>query len=90
MRYGKNESAIKKRDTFFHGNCSRIECCRKLKSETLEKTINAVGNRYRLNHKTKKYELEENPKPFTGVIVGIRSDEEGLLPFSSENVFSTT
>ena len=42
--------------------------------------------RCRFNHSTKKYEIEKNPRPFTGVIVGVRADEEGSR--SKERYFS--
>ncbi len=39
-----------------------------------------------MNHDTKKYEIDKNTEPFTGVIVGVRSDEEGTR--SKERYFS--
>jgi len=39
-----------------------------------------------MNHKTKKYEIDKNTQPYTGVIVGVRADEEGSR--SKERYFS--
>ncbi|XMB68125.1 sulfate adenylyltransferase subunit CysD [Mycoplasmatota bacterium zrk1] len=86
MRYGQNEVALNSNKTFPDGNCTRIECCQILKSEALKATLHGTGPRYRFNHETNEYDLEQNPKPFTGVIVGVRSDEEGSR--SKERYFS--
>ncbi len=84
--YGVNEKAIAEKMTFPDGNCSRIRCCELLKTEALKNTLNGTGKRYRLNHKTGKYEVDNNTKPYTGVIVGARADEEGSR--SKERYFS--
>ncbi len=42
--------------------------------------------RYRFNHETGRYERDRNAEPFTGVIVGVRADEEGSR--SKERYFS--
>ncbi|QVK21860.1 sulfate adenylyltransferase subunit 2 [Mycoplasmatota bacterium] len=86
MRYGQNEEALANKKTFSDGNCTRIECCQILKSEALKATLHGTGPRYRFNHETNEYDLEQNPEPFTGVIVGVRSDEEGSR--SKERYFS--
>lgn len=86
MIYGYNEEAIIKKDTFPDGKLTRIECCKCLKTEALRNTLNGTFNRYKLNHTTKKYEIDNNREPFTGVIVGIRADEEGSR--SKERYFS--
>jgi sulfate adenylyltransferase subunit 2 len=86
MVYGINEEALKNRETFPEGNVDRINCCRILKTEALKNTLNGVGPRYRFNHHTKKYELDRNTEPFTGIIVGVRADEEGSR--SKERYFS--
>ncbi len=86
MIYGENTAALKAKMTFPDGNCSRLECCRLLKTEALKATLNGTGPRYRMNHETGQYELEKDPAPFTGVIVGVRSDEEGSR--SKERYFS--
>ena len=63
-----------------------IECCRRLKTEALTHTLAGDWPRYRLNHKTGQYEVDTNREPFTGVIVGVRADEEGSR--SKERYFS--
>ena len=84
--YGVNETAIANKMTFPDGNCSRIRCCELLKTQALTETLNGTGVRYRLNHSTGKYERDSNNKPYTGVIAGVRADEEGSR--SKERYFS--
>ena len=86
MIYGENAAALESKKTFPDGNCSRIECCRLLKSEALKETVNGTKPRYRMNHESGKYELDKNITAFTGIIVGVRSDEEGSR--SKERYFS--
>jgi sulfate adenylyltransferase subunit 2 len=86
MIYGMNKEALKKKQTFPDGNLNRIECCRVLKTTALKKTISGEWPRYRLNHKTRKYEIDRNREPYTGVIVGVRADEEASR--SKERYFS--
>ncbi|AKL94804.1 sulfate adenylyltransferase subunit 2 [Clostridium aceticum] len=86
MIYGQNIEALQAKNTFPDGNCSRLECCKLLKTEALRDTLNGTGPRFRLNHETGEYEREKNPTAFTGVIVGVRSDEEGSR--SKERYFS--
>lgn len=86
MIYGKNEEALKNKLTFPDGKVDRITCCKYLKTETLKHTLLGDWPRYKLNHKTKKYEVDENKEPYTGVIAGIRADEEGSR--SKERYFS--
>ncbi|MDA8235892.1 MAG: sulfate adenylyltransferase subunit 2 [Clostridia bacterium] len=86
MIYGQNIEALKNKMTFPDGKCTRLECCKLLKTDALKATLNGTGPRFRLNHETGEYELEKNPAPFTGVIVGVRSDEEGSR--SKERYFS--
>jgi sulfate adenylyltransferase subunit 2 len=86
MIYGQNEKALKEKLTFPDGNATRIECCKNLKSEALKSTLNGIGKRYRINHDTGKYEVDKNNEPYTGVIVGVRADEEGSR--SKERYFS--
>jgi len=86
MIYGKNESALNEKLTFPDGNVSRIECCKRLKTEALTNTLSGQGKRYRLNHETGNYEADTYLEPFTGVIVGLRADEEGSR--SKERYFS--
>ena len=86
MIYGINTEALNSKHTFPDGNASRLECCRILKTEALEHTLSGRWPRYRYNHSAKKYEIDSNTEPFTGVIVGVRADEEGTR--SKERYFS--
>ncbi len=86
MIYGENGKALKEKLTFPDGNASRIQCCKYLKTDALVKTLSGEWPRYRLNHDTGKYELDSNREPYTGVIVGVRADEEGSR--SKERYFS--
>ncbi len=84
--YGENESALKEKKTFPDGNATRLQCCKALKTEALKHTLDGSWPRYRFNHSLKKYEIDKNKEPFTGVIVGVRADEEGTR--SKERYFS--
>lgn len=86
MIYGENREALVSRRTFPDGNTTRLECCRLLKTEALINTLSGAWPRYRMNHATGQYELDTNREPFTGVIVGVRADEEGSR--SKERYFS--
>lgn len=86
MVYGQNEEALAEKQTFPDGNVDRITCCRNLKSEALKNTLSGNWKRYRFNHQLGKYEVDQNTEPFTGVIVGVRADEEGSR--SKERYFS--
>jgi len=86
MIYGKNSSALNNKSTFPDGKVDRLTCCKNLKSEALKHTLSGEWTRYRLNHNTAKYEIDENKEPYTGVIVGVRADEEGSR--SKERYFS--
>ncbi len=86
MVYGQNEEALANKQTFPDGACDRITCCGNLKSTPLKHTLSGKGKRYRFNHEKKQYEVDTNTEPYTGVIVGVRSDEEGSR--SKERYFS--
>jgi len=86
MIYGQNRKALENKQTFPDGTATRLECCKALKTDALVNTINGTWPRFRLNHKTRKYETDKNPEPYTGVIVGLRADEEGSR--SKERYFS--
>ena len=86
MVYGENREALDNRETFPDGKCSRVECCRRLKTEALTHTLDGTWPRYRLNLQTGKYERDTNTDAYTGVIVGARADEEGSR--SKERYFS--
>lgn len=86
MIYGINEQALKEKRTFPSGALNRTECCKTLKTDALRGTLSGQWPRYRLDPKRKKYVPDTNREPFTGVIVGVRADEEGSR--SKERYFS--
>jgi len=83
---GMNRNALAQRQTFPDGKLSRIECCRALKSEALKHTLSGEWPRLRMDRRTGEYYEERNGEAFTGVIVGVRADEEGSR--SKERYFS--
>ncbi len=83
---GQNREALDAGRTFPQGAVDRITCCRLLKTEALRATILGTGLRLRLNLATGKYESDPDTAPYTGVIVGLRADEEGSR--SKERYFS--
>ena len=86
MVVGRNEEALAARRTFPAGAVDRIACCGLLKTEALRRTLSGEGPRYRMNLATGEYEPDSDREPFTGVIVGVRADEEGSR--SKERYFS--
>lgn len=86
MIVGQNTKALESKQTFPDGAIDRIACCKALKSNALKNTLSGAWPRKRLNLKTGQYELDQNKDPFTGVIVGVRADEEGSR--SKERYFS--
>ncbi|MDA3956694.1 sulfate adenylyltransferase subunit CysD [Oceanispirochaeta sp.] len=86
MVYGENSEALAAGQTYPDGNVDRLTCCRLLKAEALKNTLNGNWKRYRFNHGTDRYELDDNKDLYTGVIVGVRADEEGSR--SKERYFS--
>ncbi len=86
MIYGENKKALDDKQTYPDGNCDRLQCCKNLKTDALVNTLNGNWPRYRLNHDTGKYQIDTNREPYTGVIVGVRADEEGTR--SKERYFS--
>ncbi len=86
MIYGQNEEALARKETLPDGNADHLTCCRLLKTNALKNTLNGNYKRYRMNLQTGKYEIDKSTEPFTGVIVGVRSDEEGTR--SKERYFS--
>ena len=83
---GQNKEALQQKQTFPDGNLSRIDCCKKLKSEALKHTLSGEWPRWVINHKTGQFVPDQKRQPFTGVIVGARADEEGSR--SKERYFS--
>lgn len=86
MIVGRNERAIANKETYPAGNVDRLACCKALKSDALKNILSGKWPRYRLDHKQRRYVLDEQNEPYTGVIVGIRADEEGSR--SKERYFS--
>ena len=86
MIVGQNKKALEEKRTFPAGAISRIDCCKALKTEALKHTLAGDWPRFRFNHETGKYEEDKNKEPYTGVIVGVRADEEGSR--SKERYFS--
>lgn len=86
MIYGENSEALSQKQTFPDGAVDRLTCCRLLKTEALRHTLAGDWTRYRINHKTKTYEPDPSSQPYTGVIAGVRADEEGSR--SKERYFS--
>ena len=86
MVYGQNTAALACKQTYPDGNAIRIDCCKALKTEALKHTLSGEWKRYRMNHETGAYEIDSNTEPYTGVIVGVRADEEGSR--SKERYFS--
>ena len=86
MIVGRNEEALAARQTFPDGAVDRLACCRLLKTDALRHTLSGAWPRRRLDHETGHYQPDPNPEPFTGVIVGLRADEEGSR--SKERYFS--
>jgi sulfate adenylyltransferase subunit 2 len=92
--YGQNRRALEEGRTFPAGTVDRITCCTLLKTQALQHTLSGQWPRYRFNHATGGYDLDPNRQPFTGVIAGVRADEEGsrskeryFSPRSTENVW---
>ncbi len=83
---GQNRAALESRQTFPDGALSRLSCCRTLKSEALKHTLSGEWERKHLNHATGCFETRKGGVEFTGVIVGVRADEEGSR--SKERYFS--
>lgn len=86
MVYGINSEALENKATFPDGKVDRITCCKALKTAALKNTLSGRWPRYRYNHAINKYEQDPNVEPYTGVIVGVRADEEGSR--SKERYFS--
>lgn len=83
---GQNWEALAERRTFPDGTVDRITCCRLLKTGALRAMVDGTGLRRRLDTRTGQLEPYANREPFTGVIAGIRADEEGSR--SKERYFS--
>lgn len=86
MIVGQNQEALAAGRTYPQGAIDRIRCCKELKSEALKHTLSGEWTRLRFDHAIDKYKPDPDNQPFTGVIVGVRADEEGSR--SKERYFS--
>lgn len=86
MIVGQNTAALAARRTFPDGQLTRLECCSALKTEALRKTLSGEWPRLVFDHAQNRYIAQSDGKPYTGVIVGVRADEEGSR--SKERYFS--
>jgi sulfate adenylyltransferase subunit 2 len=86
MIVGTNWEALENKQTFPDGNVDRIACCKILKTQALKDTLGGISKRLRFNHNTQSYEVDQSTEPFTGIILGVRADEEGSR--SKERYFS--
>lgn len=86
MIVGRNDAALAQKQTFPDGTVDRIACCRLLKTQALRDTLSGQGVRLKLDHATGKYQPDPGREPYTGIIAGIRADEEGSR--SKERYFS--
>ncbi len=82
---GRNDAALARKETFPDGAVDRLACCGLLKTQALKDVI-AGGPRWRLDLETGAYEPDASREPFTGIVAGIRADEEGSR--SKERYFS--
>ena len=83
---GQNAEAIAAKRTFPDGAVDRITCCRELKAEALKHTLSGEWPRLRMDHELGRLAPDTDTAPYTGVIVGVRADEEGSR--SKERYFS--
>lgn len=83
---GRNDDALARKRTFPDGAVDRLTCCSLLKTQALKDIVSGKGERFRLDLRTGKYVPDLDREPFTGVIAGIRADEEGSR--SKERYFS--
>jgi sulfate adenylyltransferase subunit 2 len=83
---GQNKSAIQNKQTFPEGAVDRLTCCKLLKTEALRKTLSGEWPRFKLDHFSGQFVEDENKEQYSGVIVGVRADEEGSR--SKERYFS--
>ena len=86
MIVGQNTAALADRRSFPDGRLTRIECCSALKTEALRKTLSGEWPRLVFDQAQDRYIAQTEGKPYTGVIVGVRADEEGSR--SKERYFS--
>lgn len=83
---GQHKQALAEGRHYPGGKLDRITCCKTLKSEALKHTLAGTWPRWRLDRATGELVQDSRTDAFTGVIVGVRADEEGSR--SKERVFS--
>ncbi len=86
MIVGQNVRALAEKRTFPDGRLTRLDCCKALKTEALKCSLSGEWPRLRFDHEAGCYREEKQGEAFTGVIVGVRADEEGSR--SKERYFS--
>jgi sulfate adenylyltransferase subunit 2 len=84
--YGENRRALDSGRTYPAGAVDRLTCCSLLKTEALRKTLSGEWPRFRFDPGTRAYREDTNREAFTGIIAGVRADEEGSR--SKERYFS--
>ncbi|MDR0587797.1 MAG: sulfate adenylyltransferase subunit CysD [Burkholderiales bacterium] len=82
---GQNQKALSEQQTYPNGK-TRIECCKALKSEALNHTLDGTWPRRVYDYRADRWESYDHAEPYQAAIVGVRSDEEGSR--SKERVFS--
>ncbi len=60
MIYGENKEELERRNTYPDGKTTRLQCCKNLKTDALVNTLNGTWPRFRLNHDTGKYMVDQN------------------------------
>ncbi|OGR95368.1 MAG: sulfate adenylyltransferase [Elusimicrobia bacterium RBG_16_66_12] len=83
---GRNGEALRRKRTFPDGAVDRLTCCGLLKTQALKDVVSGEGPRHRLDLLSGKLVRAMDREPFTGIIAGIRADEEGTR--SKERYFS--
>ncbi len=83
---GQNRTALAARQSFPDGTLDRLTCCKILKTEALKHTLSGDWPRLHVDHASGRLVEDTERRPFTGVIVGARADEEGSR--SKERYFS--
>ena len=82
----KNDQSLDEGETFPNGKADRLRCCHLLKTVGLRQMLTGSVPRFYLSQETKNFEPFESREPFTAVMLGVRSDEEGTR--SKERYFS--
>ena len=83
---GMNKPALEAKDTFPDGKVGRIACCQALKTKPLTEVLRKEGPRWKFDPTTQSLLPDQSGREISGVIAGIRADEEGTR--AKERVFS--